>query len=123
MVINLNVNIDFCFNLSCKLVGWLTILGFPMNFSGEWLFPNFKRWNFSTEKIVGEWKSASWGDAQTKDEVRECKPTKKMFLHSDFLKLCRKKNKTSLKFPGKRTLIQAPSAEREALHLEIILQT
>ena len=33
--VNVNVNVDFCFRLSCELVGRLTILGFPVNLSGD----------------------------------------------------------------------------------------
>ena len=45
-------------------------------------------------KLVGEGKSVNWGGSQTKVKGRECKLTKKMFLHSDLLKLrLRKKRK------------------------------
>ena len=47
--------------------------------------------NIHRQKLVGEGKSASWGGARTKGKGRECKLTKKMFLHSDLLKLCMKK--------------------------------
>ena len=40
--------------------------------------------------------SVSWVDALTKGEGRECKLTKKIFLHSDLLNLCLKKKTTSL---------------------------
>ena len=42
-------------------------------------------------KVVGEGKSVSWGGARNKDKGREYELTKKMFLHSDLLKLCLKK--------------------------------
>ena len=77
--------------LSCELVGWLNTLGFPVNLSVGWLLPNLKRWKLSTAQVVGEGGSFSWGGAQTKGEVRNCKLTKKMFLYSDLLKLCMKK--------------------------------
>ena len=73
--VNLNVNVDSCFTISCELVGRL---------------PNLKRWKLSTmhmpgvEGVVGEVKSVSWGGAQTKAEVHKGKLTNKMFLHSDF---------------------------------------
>ena len=76
MVRNVNINIDLCFRLSCELVGWLTILGFPVNLSGDRLLPNTKRWKLSTAHVVGEGKSGSWGGALTKGEVRECEITK-----------------------------------------------
>ena len=88
---NINVNIDLCFSLSCELVGWLIILGFPVNLSGYWILPNLKPWKFSTTQVVGEVESVGWGGAYTKGEVREWKITKNMFLHSDLLKLRRNK--------------------------------
>ena len=42
-------------------------------------------------KVVGEGKRVSWGGARTKGKGRKCKLTKKMFFHSDLLKLCLKK--------------------------------
>ena len=47
--------------------------------------------NGHRRKVVGEGKSVSWVGARTKGKGRECKLTKKMFLHSDLLKLCLKK--------------------------------
>ena len=47
-------------------------------------------------KVVGEGKSVSWGGARTKGKGRECKLTKTMFLHSDMLIFCLKKNTTPL---------------------------
>ena len=50
--------------------------------------------------MVGEGENASWGGAWTKGEVRECKLSKKMFLHSDLLKLyLKKKHKITDLFP------------------------
>ena len=49
-------------------------------------------------KVLGEGKSVSWGCPRTKGKGRECELTKEMFLHSDLLKLCMKKNTTSLIF-------------------------
>ena len=42
-------------------------------------------------KVIGEGESVSWGGVRTKVKGRECELTKKMFLHSDLLKLCLKK--------------------------------
>ena len=47
--------------------------------------------NGHMRKVVGEGKSVSWGGVRTKGKGRECKLTKKIFLHSDLLKLCLKK--------------------------------
>ena len=52
--------------------------------------------NGHRQKAVGEGKSVSWGGARTKGKGRECEITKNMFLHSDLLKLCLKKNTTSV---------------------------
>ena len=52
--------------------------------------------NGHRRKVVGEGESASWGGARTKGKGRECELTKKMFLQSDLLKLCLKKNTTSV---------------------------
>ena len=86
----------FVFTLSCKFVEWLTILCFPVNLSGDWLLSNLKHWKASTVQVVGEGNIVSWGGARTKYEARECKLTKNTFLNRDLLKLCRKKNTTSL---------------------------
>ena len=47
--------------------------------------------NGHIRKVLGEGKSVSWGGARTKGKSREYELTKKMFLHSDLLKLCLKK--------------------------------
>ena len=52
--------------------------------------------NRHRRKVVGEEKSVSWGGARTKGKGRECGLTKKMFFHSDLLKLCLKKNGISM---------------------------
>ena len=52
--------------------------------------------NGHRRKVVDEGKSVSWGGAQTKGKGHECKLTKKMFFHSDLLKLCLKKNGRSM---------------------------
>ena len=41
--------------------------------------------NGHIRRVVGEGKSVSWGDAWTKGKGRDCKLSKKMFLHSDLL--------------------------------------
>ena len=41
--------------------------------------------------LVGKGKRVSCGGARTKGEGRECELTKKMFFHSNFLKLCHTK--------------------------------
>ena len=56
--------------------------------------------NGHRRKVVGEGESVSWGGARTKGKARECELTKKMFLHSDLLKLCLKeKRKINEFFP------------------------
>ena len=56
--------------------------------------------NGHRRKLLGEGKSVSWGGARTKGKGRECKLTKKMFLHSDLLKMClKKKRKINEFFP------------------------
>ena len=56
--------------------------------------------NGHIRKVVGEGESVIWGGARTKGKGRECKLTKKMFLHSDLLKLClKKKRKINEFFP------------------------
>ena len=42
---------------------------------------------YTEKKVVGELKSVSWGGVRTKGKGRECNLTKKVFLHSDLLKL------------------------------------
>ena len=54
--------------------------------------------NGHRRKVVGEGKSVSWGGARTKGKGSGCKLTKKMFLHSDMLKLCLKKKRTINEF-------------------------
>ena len=48
--------------------------------------------------VVGEGGSVSWGGAQTKGKGLECKLTKKMFLHSNMLKLCLKETHNITEF-------------------------
>ena len=55
--------------------------------------------NGHIRKVLGEGKSASWGGAWNKGMGRECELTKNMFLHSDLLKLCLRKNTTSMSSP------------------------
>ena len=43
--VNVNVNIDFCFTLSCELVARL---------------PNLKRWKLSIVHIPGRWRGGRW---------------------------------------------------------------
>ena len=56
--------------------------------------------NGHRRKVVGEGKSVSWGGTRFKGKGRECELTKKMFFHSDLLKLClKKKRKINEFFP------------------------
>ena len=54
--------------------------------------------NIHRRKVVGEGKSVSWGGAWTKGKGHECELTRKMFLHSDLLKLCLKKKHNITEF-------------------------
>ena len=54
--------------------------------------------NGHIHKVVGEGKSVSWGGARTKGKGRKCELTKKIYLHSDLLKLCLKKKRNINKF-------------------------
>ena len=60
--------------------------------------------NGHRRKVVGEGKSVSWGGARTKGKGRECELTKKMFLHSDLLKLCLKKKRNITEFFPDKTV-------------------
>ena len=56
--------------------------------------------NGHTRKVAGEGKIVSWWGAWNKGKGHECELTKKMFLHSDLLKLCLKeKHNISEFFP------------------------
>ena len=54
--------------------------------------------NGHRQKLLGEGESVSWGVAWTKGGGREWKLTKKMFLHSDLLKFCLKKEHNITEF-------------------------
>ena len=54
--------------------------------------------NGHRRKVLGEGESVSCGGAPGKIKASECKITKKMFFHSDLLKLCLKKNTTSVSY-------------------------
>ena len=56
--------------------------------------------NGHRRKVLGKGKSVRCGGARTKAEGCKCKLAKKMFFHSDFLKLClMKRQKISEFFP------------------------
>ena len=77
--VNVSVNNDFCFMLSCELAGWPTISKYQA------LEIVYRAYDGAVEGVVGEGKSVSWGVAKTKGEVQKRKITNKMFLHSDLL--------------------------------------
>ena len=54
--------------------------------------------NGQRRNMLGKEKSVSCGGARTKGEGRECELTKKMFFHSDLLKLCRMKRRNISEF-------------------------
>ena len=76
----------------------ICVLGFPVNLSGDQLFPNLKRWKSSNSNVVGESRSGSWGGTQTKVEVHEYELTKYMFFQTYFLQLCLKKKRKITEF-------------------------
>ena len=61
--------------------------------------------NGHRRKEVGEGKSFSWGDSQTKGEGRKCELTKIMFFHNDLLQLCMKKKRKITEFFFDTTVI------------------
>ena len=74
--INVNVNLDLCFRLSCEPVRRLTILGFPMDLSStiaksQALEIVYRAHAGVVEGAVGEGKSVSWEGARTKGEVHK----------------------------------------------------
>ena len=72
--------------------------------------------NRHRRKVVGEGKSFSWRGAQTKCKGLKRELTKKMFLHSDLLKLCLKKNTTSVSFSLTQLFLRL-----ENLHCELMM--
>ena len=48
--------------------------------------------NGHRQRVMGDGKSGRWGGAQSNGERCECDLDLKMFLHSDLLKLCLKRN-------------------------------
>ena len=92
--LNLNVNNYFCFTLSCELVWW------PPIAKSQALEIVYRAHARAVEGMVGEGESVSLGGARFKGKGRECELTKKMFFHSDLLKLClKKKRKINELFP------------------------
>ena len=77
--LNVNVNVDLCFTLSCEIVGWPTIA------KSQALEIVYRAHVVAIGGVVGEGKSVSWGRAWTKGEVHKSELTNKMFLHSDLL--------------------------------------
>ena len=77
--VNVYVNVDLCFTLSCEMFGWPTIA------KSQALEIVYHVHAGGVEGVVGEGESVSWGGEITKGEVQKRKPTKNMFLHSDFL--------------------------------------
>ena len=75
----------YYFRISCELFGWLNIAKYQA------LEIVYCAHGPAVEGEVDEKKSVSWGGSQIKGDVRECKLTKNILLHSDLLKFCRKK--------------------------------
>ena len=83
--VNVNLNNDLCFTLSCELIRWPTIAKYQA------LEIVYRTHDGAVEGVVGEGESVSWVFARTKGEVNKRIITNKMFFHSDMLKLCLKK--------------------------------
>ena len=77
--LNLNLNTDFCFTLSCELFRWPTIA------KSQVLEIVYRAHDGAVEGVVVEVKSVSWGGAWTKVKVHKWEITNKMFLHSALL--------------------------------------
>ena len=77
--VNVNVNNDLCFTLSCELVGWPTIV------KSQALEIVYRAHAGAVEGVVGEGKIVSWVGTITKGEVQKSELTNNMFLHSDVL--------------------------------------
>ena len=75
--VNVDVNVDLCFTLSCELVGTL------QNLKRSELYTTHT--SRGVEWVVDEVKSVSWGGARTKGEVHKRELNKNMLLHSDLL--------------------------------------
>ena len=72
--------------------------------------------NGHIKKGVGKGKSFSWGGARTKGEGREYELTKKMFFHSDLLKLCHKKKwEITEFFPGTTVFLRLKNSRCELM--------
>ena len=63
--VNVNVNNDLCFTLSCELVRWPTIAKYQV------LEIIYRAHAGAVEGVVGEGGSVSWVGAQTKGEVHK----------------------------------------------------
>ena len=87
--VNVNVNVDFCFRISCELGGRLNILGFLVNLSGLTIAKSqalgivYCKNSGAVEWVFSEGGSFSWVGARTKGVVHKGKLTKNMSLHSD----------------------------------------
>ena len=81
MVRNLNVNLnnDLYFTLSCKFFGWPTIAKYQA------LEIVYRAHAGAVEGMVGEGESVICGCALTKGEAHKREITNKMLLHSDLL--------------------------------------
>ena len=76
--VNVNVNKDLCFTLSCELVGWPTIA------KSQALEIVYRVHAGGVEGVLGEGGGVSWGGAQIKGEAHKSELINKMSLHSDF---------------------------------------
>ena len=77
--VNINVNIDLCFTISCELVGRLTIVKYQA------LEIVYRAHDRDVKGVIREGESVSWGGARTKGELHNLELTKNMLLNIDLL--------------------------------------
>ena len=80
--VNVNVNVDLCFTISCELVGWPTIA------QSQALEIVYHTYTGAVEGVVIEEESASCRGAQTKCGLQKRELTNKLVFHSDFSSSC-----------------------------------
>ena len=77
--LNVNVNNDFCFTISCDLLGWPTIA------KSQALEIVYRAHAGAVEGVVVEGGIDIWGGEKTKGEVQKCEITNKIILLSYLL--------------------------------------
>ena len=103
--VNVNVNNDLCFTLSCELFGWLTIA------KSQALEIFYHAHAVPVEGMVGEGESVSWGGAKTKGQVHKHELTKNMFF-SDYLLTSMSSSLTQLFFTIRKLVLRTNEIKR-----------